>query len=161
MYSVMADQVKNLKLINERKKDEHDNLIEALREMQSTGETQERLGKLYFIIMLSRWQEASINKKYEQALQDVRELRVDNMQVAKQCLVAENSYHEMEHKIQALNEDKERIQLRVNPGGKGGVVEDETKMNELNKRIQDMLTNLTDTEEVLMQLRTRHRETQD
>lgn len=62
-------------MISERKKDEHDNLMNALREMQSEGASQERLGKLYFIIMLSRWQEASINKKYEQVLHEVHMLR--------------------------------------------------------------------------------------
>lgn len=33
MCMVIADQVKNLKLIHERKRDEHENLLEALREM--------------------------------------------------------------------------------------------------------------------------------
>ena len=55
MCTVIADQAKNLKLMHERKRDEHDNLLEALREMQSEGATKERVGKLYFIIMLSRW----------------------------------------------------------------------------------------------------------
>ncbi len=32
MTIVIADQAKNLKLIHERKKDEHDNLLNALRE---------------------------------------------------------------------------------------------------------------------------------
>ena len=33
MCTVIADQAKNLKLMHERKRDEHDNLLEALREM--------------------------------------------------------------------------------------------------------------------------------
>ena len=64
MHNVMGEQVKSLRFAAERKKDEQDNLFEALREMQSDGVTQERLGKLYFVIMLSRWQEAAVNKKY-------------------------------------------------------------------------------------------------
>jgi len=75
MCQVIADQAKNLKLMQERKKDEHDNLLEALREMQSEGSTKERVGKLYFIIMLSRWQEASVNKKYEAVISEVKDLR--------------------------------------------------------------------------------------
>ena len=35
MCTVIADQVKSLKLVHERKKDEHDNLLNALREMQT------------------------------------------------------------------------------------------------------------------------------
>lgn len=81
MTMVIAEQAKNLKLIHERKKDENDNLLNALRETQSEGVTQERLGKLYFIIMLSRWQEASVNKKYDLVLNEVRELR-------NECIVA-------------------------------------------------------------------------
>lgn len=51
----------------------------ALREMQSEGVTQERLGKMYFVIMLSRWQEASVNKKYEMILQETKMLRTDQL----------------------------------------------------------------------------------
>jgi len=33
MCEVISDQAKNLKLMHERKRDEHENLLEALREM--------------------------------------------------------------------------------------------------------------------------------
>ena len=79
MCQVIADQAKNLKLIAERKKDEHDNLLDALREMQADGATKERVGKLYFIIMLSRWQEAAVNKKYEAVISEVQHLRSELM----------------------------------------------------------------------------------
>ena len=75
MCEVIGDQAKNLKLMHERKRDEHENLLEALREMQSEGATKERIGKLYFVIMLSRWQEASVNKKYEAVIGEVKDLR--------------------------------------------------------------------------------------
>jgi hypothetical protein len=39
MTMVIAEQAKNLKLIHERKKDENDNLLNALRETQSEGVT--------------------------------------------------------------------------------------------------------------------------
>jgi hypothetical protein len=92
MTMVIAEQAKNLKLIHERKKDENDNLLNALRETQSEGVTQDRLGKLYFIIMLSRWQEASVNKKYDLVLNEVRELR-------NECIVANQmaAAKEVEH----------------------------------------------------------------
>jgi hypothetical protein len=65
--------------MQERKRDEQENLMTALREMQSEGVTQERLGKMYFVIMLSRWQEASVNKKYEMILQETKMLRTDQL----------------------------------------------------------------------------------
>lgn len=68
MTEIIAEQAKNIKLMHERKKDEQENLLAALREMQAENATKDRLGKLYFIIMLSRWQEAAVNKKYCHAL---------------------------------------------------------------------------------------------
>lgn len=75
MTEFIAEQAKALKLMHERKKDEHENLLQALREMQSESATKDRIGKLYFIIMLSRWQEAAVNKKYCHVLNDVKSLR--------------------------------------------------------------------------------------
>jgi hypothetical protein len=43
--------------------------------MQAEDVGKERLGKLYYVIMMSRWQEAAVNKKYERAVSEVRELR--------------------------------------------------------------------------------------
>jgi len=55
MTEVIADQAKGLKLMIERKKDENENLVTAVRELQSHTVDQQRLGKLYYIVMLSRW----------------------------------------------------------------------------------------------------------
>jgi hypothetical protein len=63
----------------ERKKDENENLVNAFREISANSEDQKRLGKLYYLIMLSRWQEAAVNKKYDMILTENRELRKDLM----------------------------------------------------------------------------------
>jgi hypothetical protein len=55
MTEVIADQAKGLKLMMERKKDENESLINAVRELQSQSIDQQRLGKLYYVVMLSRW----------------------------------------------------------------------------------------------------------
>ncbi len=61
--------------MHERKKDEHENLLAAMREMQAENSSKERLGQLYSIIMLSRWQEAATNKKYDQVISENKNLR--------------------------------------------------------------------------------------
>lgn len=109
MYNVIADQAKSLKLIQERKKDEHENLMNALREMQSEGVSQERLGKLYFIIMLSRWQEASINKKYDHVLQEVREIRGELVNSNIMCQQKEQEHQDAETLLQKLTVDSEKL----------------------------------------------------
>ena len=79
MTEVIGDQAKGLKLIIERKKDENENLLNAVRDLQSFSEDQQRLGKLYYLVMLSRWQEAAVNKKYDMILSENKELRRELM----------------------------------------------------------------------------------
>jgi hypothetical protein len=77
MNHTMEDQVKGLKLMIERRKDENDNLLNAMRELQGKGENEKRLGNLYYLVMLSRWQEAALSRKYDQVMNENRELRKD------------------------------------------------------------------------------------
>jgi hypothetical protein len=121
MYNVIADQAKNLKLIAERKKDEHDNLMNALREMQSEGPNQERLGKLYFVIMLSRWQEASVNKRYDAVIQEVKDLRVELINQTTLAQQEESAHTEAESLVQKISIEKERIKAEVG-AAKGGAM---------------------------------------
>ena len=105
LASVVGDQVKNLKLVHERKRDEHDNLMEALREMQADGGSKERIGKLYFIIMLSRWQEASVNKKYEAVIGEVKDLRHEICNLNTMSAALEASIEMKEQTIRDANEN--------------------------------------------------------
>ena len=59
----------------ERRRDENQNLIGAIRELQADSVDKQRLGKLYYVVMLSRWQEAAVNKKYDMVLGENREMR--------------------------------------------------------------------------------------
>ena len=77
MNEVVSDQVKGLKMIIERRKDEYANLQQALTELSGQSDEQKRLGKLYYLIMLSRWQEAALSRKYDTLLNENRELRGD------------------------------------------------------------------------------------
>jgi hypothetical protein len=43
------------------------------------SEDNQRVGKLYYLIMLSRWQEAAVNKKYDMILTETKELRKELM----------------------------------------------------------------------------------
>jgi hypothetical protein len=47
MNETIADQVKGLKLMIERRRDENENLINVVRELSSQSDEQKRLGKLY------------------------------------------------------------------------------------------------------------------
>ena len=130
--------------MHERKRDEHENLLEALREMQAEGATKERIGKLYFVIMLSRWQEASVNKKYEAVISEVKDLRTDliNSQalVSQREIVIEHNetiIRESQHKIVSLTHEVSKSQ---------GVYMDESKGQELSRINQNLSNELTELE---------------
>lgn len=136
MCQVIAEQAKNLKLIQERKKDEHENLLEALREMQSEGATKERVGKLYFIIMLSRWQEASVNKKYGAVIGEVKDLRNELMTSQALCSHREIQVEKQENEIREGAQNMLNLQHEVQKS-KGTYISD-TKAQELDRIIQDI-----------------------
>ena len=145
MNGVIADQVKNLKLVMERKKDEHENLLNALREIQSEGQTKERVGKLYFIIMLSRWQEASVNKKYEAVLGEAKSLRSDNLNKEILCENLEASVYAKENMISGLST---QLQVKIQEAGSNkGTVMTHKKALEYD-RLLDMLSNEKSTLEI-------------
>mmetsp|Transcript_24353 Transcript_24353/g.37704 ORF Transcript_24353/g.37704 Transcript_24353/m.37704 type:complete len:135 (+) Transcript_24353:3215-3619(+) len=55
MHSVVGEQVKSLKLMHERRKDENESLISTLRDLQAEELDKRKYEKLYYIVMLSRW----------------------------------------------------------------------------------------------------------
>ena len=74
MHGVVCEQVKSLQVMHERGKDERESLVSALRDLQSESFDKQRFGKLYYVVMLSRWQEAAVNKKYAVKLTENKEL---------------------------------------------------------------------------------------
>ena len=75
MQGVITEQVKSLKMMHERRKDENESLIATLRDVQSESFDKQKYGKLYYVVMLSRWQEAAVNKKYDMKLSECKELK--------------------------------------------------------------------------------------
>jgi len=75
MHSVVCEQVKSLKVMHERGKDENESLVTALRDLQAENFDKQKYGKLYYVVMLSRWQEAAVNKKYAMRLTECKELK--------------------------------------------------------------------------------------
>jgi hypothetical protein len=48
--------------------------VSALRDLQAETFDKQRFGKLYYVVMLSRWSEAAVNKKYAAKLAEANEL---------------------------------------------------------------------------------------
>ena len=54
MHNVVCEQVKSLKIMHERKKDENESLMTTLRDIQSESFDKQKFGKLYYVVMLYR-----------------------------------------------------------------------------------------------------------
>ena len=159
MTVVIADQVKNLKLVHERKKDEHENLLEALREMQSDSQTKERVGKLYFIIMLSRWQEASVNKKYEAVLSEVKNLRGELMSSQALCERLEGDAGARETDLQKLG-SKLELERQENSKNKSYYIS-QSKVNEYKQLIETLAEEKSNLEMDHLTLRSKLRDAEE
>jgi len=60
----------------------------------------QRLGKLYYVVMLSRWQEAAVNKKYDMVLGENREMRRELLNTEQLLQNKESEYANSESSLQ-------------------------------------------------------------
>ena len=96
MYGVIAEQVKSLKIMHERRKDENDSLLSNLRDIQSESHDKAKYGKLYYVVMLSRWQEAAVNRKYDAKLRECEGLKGELLDAKPMLENKERDHHSAE-----------------------------------------------------------------
>ena len=86
LVGVSSDHVRALRLTIEKRKDEIENFQIALRELQAESQEAATLGKLYHQVMISRWAEASANRKYDSLQNETRALRNENFKFESQVM---------------------------------------------------------------------------
>ena len=100
LHNVVCEQVKSLKLLNERKKDENESLHQTLRELSAESIEKSRLDKLRYVVMLSRWQEAAVNKKYNMKQTECDELRTIKIEQEREIQYWEKEHEKIQQEIQ-------------------------------------------------------------
>lgn len=93
MHNIVCEQVKSLKLMHERGKDENESLIQTLRDVQAESFEKQKFAKMYYVVMLSRWQEAAVNKKYDMKINECKELKGEIFDVTADLEGKERDYH--------------------------------------------------------------------
>lgn len=86
LVAVSSDHVRALRLTIEKRKDEIENFQIAIRELQADSQEAATLGKLYHQVMISRWAEASANRKYDSLQNETRELRNESFKLENQIM---------------------------------------------------------------------------
>ena len=78
LYNTSNYQIKQMNFINMRNLDELDTYKRAIRELQGESNRNSLIGKLYYTILICRWREASTLRKYDDALGNITQLKLDN-----------------------------------------------------------------------------------
>lgn len=145
LFEVAAGQAKTLKLANKRSRDEEENLMFALRELQSNSIDKMKLGRIYYILMLSRWQEAAIGMKYDYALNDVRMLRLEYSVVEDRLKKEEDGRHDSEDKLRNKCLEVEHLKQEIEAKGASGI--SIIRAEEISRSLQHMGDEKADVEE--------------
>lgn len=99
LHGVVCEQVKSLKMILERKKDETENLHQTVRDLASESMEKSKVDKLKYVVMLSRWQEAAVNKKYAMKFNE--------------CNLLKTQLFEKDGEIAQLEKSQQKLQVDV------------------------------------------------
>lgn len=150
LFEVASTQAKTLKLANKRSRDEEENLLFALRELQANSIDKMKLGRIYYILMLSRWQEAAIGMKYDYALNDVRTLRVEYSVVESRLKKEEEGRHLSESKLRDKALEVEHLKQELESKGASGI--SMTRAEEISRSLQDMADEKAEVEEQFIKI---------
>ena len=96
LVAVSSDHVRTLRLTIEKRKDEIENFQIALRELQAESQEAAALGKLYHQVMISRWAEASANRKYDSLQNETRALRNDIFKLESQVMENDKTINDLQ-----------------------------------------------------------------
>lgn len=145
LFEVASSQAKTLKLANKRSRDEEENLLFALRELQATSIDKNKIGRIYYILMLSRWQEAAIGMKYDYTLNDVRTLRYEYAIVEGRLQKEEDSRHNSENILREKALQVEHLKQEIESKGASSI--SMNRAEEISRALQNMAEEKADVEE--------------
>ena len=145
LFEVASSQAKTLKLSNKRARDEEENLMYALRELQSDSVDKLKLGRIYYILMLSRWQEAAIGMKYDYVLNDIRTLRGEYSYLEIRIKKEEDYRHNSENKLREKSLQVEQLKQELHAKTASGI--SMARAEEISKALQDLADEKSDVEE--------------
>ncbi|CAI2367120.1 unnamed protein product [Moneuplotes crassus] len=145
LFDVASGQAKTLKLANRRSKDEEENLLYALRELQSTSIDKNKIGRIYYILMLSRWQEAAVGMKYDYTLNDVRTLRHEYAIIEGRLYNEQEARHSTEKDLRNRALEVEHLKQEIESKGAGSI--SLTRAEEISRDLQNIAEEKADAEE--------------
>ena len=77
LYECSIDTCKTLKIVIEKNRSELSNYKGTIRDLQSSSDEKNLIGKLYHQVMLSKWREGQIAHKYERYIDENRKFKME------------------------------------------------------------------------------------
>jgi len=151
MYEALLQQMKSLELALGRRLDESLELHKTLLSLQSKDDTKNLIGKLYFVIMLSRWQEGNTNRKYEAALTSSKWVNTRLYTAETENAKKDDTISHLEALLRDTTEIMSQLNDKVNEGQNTEYTKE--KVRELNGRMRELIQTKIDIELVNIELR--------
>jgi len=144
LYEHSVSQVKILKLAVEKRKNESEVLQATVKDLQMVSDENALVGKLQHELMVSKWNEGVVNKKYESILDDNRQIRLEIEEVEvelhnreAEIVSIHNAYSE---KVNILERSLTEVKLKILP------TISVAKIEELGNKIREIQYQKSDLE---------------
>jgi len=144
MYEALLQQMKSLELAFGRKRDENFHLHKALLDVQSANDKDNLLGKLYYVVLLSRWQEGTTNRKYEELMTDAKRLRQEVYSNETTIVKKEKGISHLEARLQDSTELISQLNDKLRE--QDNAEDTRERVRELTGRLKEVVQVKIDTE---------------
>jgi len=144
MYEAIVQQMRSLELSFGRRKDESTELHKALLEIQSNNDKDNLIGKLYYVILLSRWQEGATNRKYDTAITDMKRQKTALYTTEAELAKKEDEVAKLETRLQDTAELLSELSEKAKE--KESVEYIREKFVEVTSKMKDLIKTKIDTE---------------
>ena len=151
LVQVSADQVRTLQMSLERRKDEVVTYQLAIRELEAASIEAVGLGKLYHQVMVSRWAEASANRKYDSLQGEIRNLREECYRLESECMSKEKDLKDTQQVLTEKVTDYERQLSQLKARAEHNITLE--KAQEYVQTIQDFAKKKSELEDTNRKLR--------
>ena len=135
----------------ERSKDEKESLHQTLRELSSEDIDKQRMSKMHYVVMLSRWQEATVNKKYESKIRECNQYSSECMKLQQELEVKHQEYIKSEEECRNIR--IENKQLRKKLDGIAGSTLSKAQEREISRQISVLMVERTELEDKYYKVR--------
>lgn len=115
LYQASLQQTSTLRITVEKSRGEVRTFKRTIKDLQGSGDRESMIGKLYYSLMIARWNEGEVNKKYESMLTEFRRVVLSLSTIEEKVDSKEDEIYEIHtvYKEKQLLLEKNIAELRL------------------------------------------------